>query len=104
MLRSAFARARLVAALLTAVTTIVAITATAAPARAADLQAKVDAYLKANPGGVQIGPADIAYSGGKFVVTVARADFAAGSPDCPSGWFCFYDGPNYTYPRGKLSD
>lgn len=23
--------------------------------------------------------------------------------DCPAGWFCFYDGRNYTGHRGKLS-
>ncbi|GAA4446544.1 hypothetical protein GCM10023170_026840 [Phytohabitans houttuyneae] len=105
MLLSAFARARLVAALLTAATTTVAIVATAAPARAADVQAKVDAYMKAHPGGVQVGAADIAYSGGTFVVTVVRTNaLTAATPDCPSGWYCFYDGTNYTYPRGKLSD
>jgi Peptidase inhibitor family I36 len=90
--------------MLAAVTTTVAIAATAAPARADDVQTKVDAYLKAHPGGVQVGAADIAYSGGRFVVTVVRTDRTAATPDCPSGWFCFYDGVNYTYPRGKLSD
>jgi hypothetical protein len=29
---------------------------------------------------------------------------AAALPDCPSGWFCFYDGTNFNYPRGRLSD
>jgi hypothetical protein len=104
MLLSALARARPVAALLAAAITTVAIAATAAPARAADVQDQVDAYLKAHPGGVQVGPADIAYSGGRFVVTVVRTDRTAAAPDCPSNWFCFYDGVNYTYPRGKLSD
>ncbi|MEV6690357.1 hypothetical protein AB0M35_02605 [Micromonospora sp. NPDC051196] len=23
--------------------------------------------------------------------------------DCPRGWFCFYDLPNFGYPRGQLS-
>jgi hypothetical protein len=104
MLLSALARARPVAALLIAATTLVTIAATAAPARAADVQAQVDAYLAKHPGGTQIGPADIAYSGGRFVVTVVRTGLAAAAPDCPSNWFCFYDGVNYTYPRGKLSD
>ncbi|MFC0528811.1 peptidase inhibitor family I36 protein [Phytohabitans kaempferiae] len=105
MLRFAFARARLVVALLAAATTTVAITATAAPARAADVKDRVDAYLAAHPGGVRIGGADIAYGGGRFIVTVTRTDLAAAAaPDCPANWFCFYDGTNYTYPRGKLSD
>lgn len=34
----------------------------------------------------------------------ARTLSAAGVADCPSGWFCFYDGDNFGYPRGKLSD
>jgi len=104
MLLYAFARARPVAALLTALTTAVALAATASPAHAAGVQDRVDAYLKAHPGGTQIGPADIAYSGGRFVVTVVRTDLTAAAPDCPTNWYCFYDGPNYTYPRGKLSD
>jgi hypothetical protein len=104
MLLSAFARARLVAALLTAATTTVAIAATAAPARAADIQAQVDAYMAKHPGGTRIGAADVAYSGGRFVVTVVRTGHTAAAPDCPSNWYCFYDGTNYTYPRGRLSD
>lgn len=28
----------------------------------------------------------------------------AGLPDCPATWFCFYDGTNYGYPRGKQRD
>ncbi|KXK59350.1 hypothetical protein AWW66_24720 [Micromonospora rosaria] len=27
-----------------------------------------------------------------------------GVADCPAGWFCFYEWPNYGYPRGRLSD
>jgi Peptidase inhibitor family I36 len=104
MLLFAFARARLVAALLTAATTTVAIAATAAPARAADIQGQVDAYMAKHPGGTQIGAADVAYSGGRFVVTVVRTGHTAAAPDCPANWYCFYDGTNYTYPRGKLSD
>ncbi|GAA4148884.1 hypothetical protein GCM10022251_13110 [Phytohabitans flavus] len=94
----------MVAALLTAATTLVALVATAAPARAATIQDQVDAYMKAHPGGTQVGTADIAYSGGKFVVTVVRTGLTATAPDCPANWFCFYDGTNYGYPRGKLSD
>lgn len=45
-----------------------------------------------------------------LLVTVAATPAAAapaviaGAPDCPRGWFCFYDYANYGYPRGKLSD
>jgi hypothetical protein len=67
-------------------------------------QRQVDAYLAAHPGGVQINSTEISYSGGAFVVTVVRAAGTYGTPDCPAGWFCFYDNINFGYPRGKLSD
>jgi hypothetical protein len=70
----------------------------------ADPQHLVDAYLASHPGGTQINATEIAYDGGRFVVTVARTIGTLGSPDCPSGWFCFYETVNYGYPRGKLSD
>lgn len=43
-----------------------------------------------------------------FVVTYALPSSTgpisvAASPDCPTGWFCFYDGAAYVYPRGRLS-
>jgi hypothetical protein len=68
------------------------------------IQREVDAYLVANPGGRQINATEIAYDDGAFVVTVVPEAGILGVPDCPSGWFCFYDGINYGYPRGKLSD
>ncbi|GAA4717417.1 hypothetical protein Prum_020190 [Phytohabitans rumicis] len=89
---------RAVATLLAAVSAVVTI---AAPAGAGAVQERIDRYLIDNPGGIQVSATDIAY--GDLIVTVVRSA-AAGVPDCPSGWFCFYDGANYTYPRGKLSD
>jgi hypothetical protein len=75
----------------------------ATPAQAdRGVRAQVQAYLAAHPGGHQINATEISYDGG-LVVTVVRTDSLTG-PDCPSGWFCFYDGINFTYPRGKLSD
>ncbi|MFV2012655.1 MULTISPECIES: peptidase inhibitor family I36 protein [unclassified Micromonospora] len=70
------------------------------------VQSRMDAYLAAHPGGTQIDETDIAYSGGMFIVSVVRTAEAGplAGPDCPGGWFCFYDGTNYTYPRGRLSD
>ncbi|MBB5867193.1 hypothetical protein F4553_000572 [Allocatelliglobosispora scoriae] len=92
-------------------TVVLSLTAPPAPAQAAptpaphSAQELIDDYLAAAPGGVQIGPNEISYDGGKFVVTLTRPRSSlAATADCPSGWFCFYDGVNYTYPRGKLSD
>ena len=70
-----------------------------------DIQAQIDAHLKAFPGGVQTGPYEITYDNGEFVMTFARTGFSpSGTADCPHGWFCFYDSINFGYPRGKLSD
>jgi len=79
--------------------------ATAAPAGSgATVQRQVDVYLAAHPGGVQINSTEISYAGGAFVVTVVRPAGTFASPDCPAGWFCFYDRTNFNYPRGKLRD
>jgi len=59
-------------------------------------------YLAANPGGTRLNALEVSY--GALVVTVARPrTTTAVAADCPAGWFCFYAGVNYTYPRGKLS-
>ncbi|WIN00089.1 peptidase inhibitor family I36 protein [Actinoplanes oblitus] len=94
------------AALIT--TCVLAATLSAQPAAAypADTtRAAMAAYLHEHPGGTPISDRDIAYGGGTFIVTVTRAQagHALAAADCPSGWFCFYDGVNYTYPRGRLS-
>lgn len=79
--------------------------AQAAPKDSSDVQAQIDDHLAAHPGGTQISPTEISYGGGAFVMTFERPrNSIQGSPDCPGGWFCFYDYINYGYPRGKLSD
>ncbi|MEV6969243.1 peptidase inhibitor family I36 protein [Hamadaea sp. NPDC051192] len=78
----------------------------------AELQRQVELQLKLYPGGEQTAANEVAYDNGKFVITFAQPADAPdasgvgilGAPDCPSGWFCFYDYANYGYPRGKLSD
>jgi hypothetical protein len=87
-----------------AVTTLTPALADPSPSPS-DVQAQIDAQLKAYPGGVQISPTEVSYDNGRFVMTFVQAEPAvAGSADCPFGWFCFYDNRNYGYPRGKLSD
>jgi hypothetical protein len=88
-------------ALATAPVAVAPGTATAAP-----VQHSVDAYLASHPGGHQIGATEVEYGNGAFIVTVVPSTprIAAAAPDCPAGWFCFYDGANFGYPRGKLSD
>lgn len=75
------------------------------PTPLGDVQAQIDAHLRAYPGGVQTGPTEISYDNGVFVMDFVRSTPGTdGVADCPSGWFCFYDSTNFGYPRGKLSD
>src|SRR5688572_20780788 len=67
------------------------------------VQEQINAHLAAYPGGKQIGPHEISYANGQFVMTFVRTGPAIAAPDCPWGWFCFYDQISYGYPRGKLS-
>ncbi|MEV0560974.1 hypothetical protein [Dactylosporangium sp. NPDC050588] len=71
-----------------------------APGAAADVQRKVDLYLAANPGGRQTGPGQVSYNGGAVVITVAGGR----AVDCPLGSVCFYDRPDFGFPRGEVHD
>jgi hypothetical protein len=67
------------------------------------VQQQIDAHLRAYPGGEQINANEISYNDGAFVITFTRPVGAFAAPDCPSGYYCYYDGINYTYPRGRLA-
>ncbi|KES02964.1 hypothetical protein BU52_33145 [Streptomyces toyocaensis] len=71
-----------------------------------ELQEQIDLHLKLYPGGKQTAANEITYDHGKFVATYAKPGEvqALGVPDCPSGWFCFYEYTGFGYPRGRLSD
>ncbi|WP_238015696.1 peptidase inhibitor family I36 protein [Dactylosporangium sp. AC04546] len=83
---------------------LAAVLAAAAAAGAGAVETDLARYLREHPGGIPTGPGTISYLGGALVVTLRQPASAQGSPDCPYGWFCFYDRPNWGYPRGKLSD
>lgn len=69
-----------------------------------ELQAQVDRQLRTAPGGKQTSRNEVSYDGGTFVVTFALPGAEPLSlSDCPSGWFCFWDGGSYTGAMGKLS-
>lgn len=80
-----------------------------APARSRqELQQQIDSHLTRFPGGVQINENEISYADGTFIMTFAKPGMlsdsqAAPDNDCTFNWYCFYDGTNYTYPRGRLS-
>jgi hypothetical protein len=77
----------------------------AAPSPSAPtVQSKVDAEMAAHPGGKQTGPNQITYAGGLIVTVVPPSpNTTQPKPDCPAGWFCFYDFVSFGYPRGQLS-
>jgi hypothetical protein len=71
----------------------------------AELKQQIALQLRIAPGGKQTAVNEVSYDDGRFVVTYALPGArAAALPDCPSGWFCFYDGTNFNYPRGRFSD
>jgi hypothetical protein len=89
---------------------LMALLASGSPAQAAEpsqakadkeLQASIDREMGAYPGGVQTAPDEISYDGGRFVVTVTRPGQQA-APVCDPGWYCFWDGYDFTGNRGKL--
>lgn len=97
--------------LLAAVTLGLAAAGTAVPTHAApatpSVQAQIHAQLAAHPGGVQINATEVAYDNGRFIITFARPAGVTVNViigDCPTGKFCFYDKPDYGYPRGALAD
>ncbi|WP_117213169.1 peptidase inhibitor family I36 protein [Allorhizocola rhizosphaerae] len=58
------------------------------------LQARIDAWLAASPGGKQISPNQIAWEGGRVVLTLPSVG-VHGSPSCPAGRSCLYEHANW---------
>ncbi|MFI6762537.1 hypothetical protein ACIBF5_25725 [Micromonospora sp. NPDC050417] len=94
-----------------AIATIVATVVAAAPATAgppedalpSPVQGEIDRHLASYPGGRQISPTEVSYADGTFIIAFAPPSETTALPNCTAGWFCFYDGVNYTYPRGQLN-
>ncbi|TDD33088.1 hypothetical protein E1287_20530 [Actinomadura sp. KC06] len=53
-------------------------------------------------GGVQTGPAEVSYGGGTAKVVFQTN--VAGTPNCPSGWYCFYQEKNWDGRRLQFQD
>jgi hypothetical protein len=60
-------------------------------------------YLQEHPGGVIINQNTIAYDNGSLLIDVGTSSPNSRASDCPAGWFCFYAGLYFDYPRGRLS-
>lgn len=78
--------------------------AAAQPSTPERVQQQINDHLARHPGGKQINTHEIAYDGGTFIIGFAAKGYTTQGADCTSGWFCFYDHPNYVWPRGRLSD
>jgi len=79
-----------------------AVAISAQPAHALPAKSPAAAYLANHPGGHIIDDNNLSY--GPITITVTAPVQPLLYPDCPAGWFCFYQYTNYGYPRGKLSD
>ncbi|MGW4498587.1 peptidase inhibitor family I36 protein [Micromonospora sp. NPDC004336] len=100
---------RLRAALAAALTCVLVVMAAPASAWAAGpdragARDELRRYLSAHPGGTPINDNEISYGDGALVVTLRAPVGTYGVADCPLGSFCFYEWPNFGYPRGRLSD
>lgn len=68
---------------------------TPASAGGSSAQEQITAQLRQYPGGVQTGPNEISYKGGRVTLTIPAEGAAAADP-CAAGAYCFYDGPDFT--------
>jgi len=69
------------------------------------VQKQINDHLAKYRHGRQTGPAEITFLAGtynEFVITFDRAAGAASGPDCPDGWLCLYDSPDFGYPRVRF--
>lgn len=65
-----------------------------ASADGSSVQEQVNAQLRQYPGGVQTGPNEISYKGGRVTVTIPAQGAAAANP-CADGAYCFYEEENF---------
>jgi hypothetical protein len=90
--------------------------ASAAPSKSADLLSKtatsaaeldqqISEYLKLHPGGTKIAKNQVSHHDGNVITTFPdpTAVKALAGPNCPDGWFCAYDGRNYTGVRKQYT-
>ncbi|WP_433227373.1 peptidase inhibitor family I36 protein [Actinomadura formosensis] len=85
-------------------TTSLAITPWAVAAPSPDLlvQQQVDDQIRSY-GGIQTGPSEVSYKGGDVKLIIAKKQ-AAGTANCPSGWYCFYQYKDWGGRRLQFKD
>ncbi|MGK5551972.1 peptidase inhibitor family I36 protein [Actinomadura kijaniata] len=66
-------------------------TADAAATPGPAVQDQVDAQLRAYPGGIQTGPREVSYRGGKVTLTFPDPARTAAADTCATGAYCFYE-------------
>jgi hypothetical protein len=82
-------------------------TAWGSPATADQATSPAAAYLTTHPGGQLLNRNEVSYRAGAgtgtLIVTLATPGAITAVPNCPAGWFCFWDEPSFGGNRGKLS-
>lgn len=66
-----------------------------ASADGSSAQEQINTQLRQYPDGVQTGPNEISYKGGRVTLTIPAGTGAVADP-CATGAYCFYDGPDFT--------
>ncbi|MFI0487547.1 peptidase inhibitor family I36 protein [Actinomadura sp. 9N215] len=69
-------------------------TATATADELPSAQDQINRQLRDHPGGIQTGSREVAYQGGRVILSFPTSDGAGAA--CASGAYCFYDGVNFT--------
>ena len=78
-----------------------ALAGSASAAPGASVQNQVNDQIR-RYGGAQTGPAEVSYDGG--AVKVVFQGNVAGTPNCPSNWYCFYQYKNWEGRRLQFQD
>ncbi len=113
MKSSRTSRGSILAVLVAAVCALIVGSGTAQAATS--VQGQVDDVLAKSPGGKQIGVNEVAWHGGKVVLTIPlpgrQRALAAGEPattlgtaNCESAWTCLYEHANFDGRRLRFSD
>lgn len=89
--------------------------ASAYPAEADGVQAKIDAVLANSTDGVQINENEIAWDGGTMVLTIPEEgedvalgpdeiEYGNGYRNCPRGWTCLYEDKDFKGVRVRFTE
>ncbi|GGV45844.1 hypothetical protein GCM10010182_82460 [Actinomadura cremea] len=67
------------------------------------VQKQVDDQIRRH-GGKQTSPGEVSYNAGAVKLVIPGASARAGTPNCPGGWYCFYESEFYEGRRLQFQD